>query len=49
MQPQKRRLLVKRYGASLVSKALAFKSESLASREIRTQAINEYGGVLVNL
>lgn len=49
MKREKRQALVKKYGASLVSKALSFKSNSLMCREIRTQAMNEYGGYLLNL
>ena len=46
VNPTYRRLLVKKYGACNVSKALNFYSNSLMAREIRQEAMNECEGVL---
>lgn len=42
-----RKSLVKRYGACLVSRALSFKSNSIAAKEIRNSAMNSYKGYIV--
>ena len=44
-----RRELDERFGASNVSKAFTFMSNSLLAREIRHVAINEYNGKIINL
>ena len=42
--PKDRKALVQKYGAANVSRALYFRSNSQMSKEIRHEAMNEYGG-----
>lgn len=44
INPNDRKALVQKYGAVNVSRALYFRSNSQMSKEIRHEAMNEYGG-----
>jgi hypothetical protein len=44
INPNGRKALVEKYGAANVSRALCFRSNSQMSKEIRHEAMNEYGG-----
>ena len=44
IDPNGRKALVEKYGAPNVSRALCFRSNSQMSKEIRHEAMNEYGG-----
>ena len=44
-----RKELDEKFGASNVSKAFTFTSNSLLAREIRHVALNEYNGKIINL
>lgn len=44
INPNGRKALVEKYGAPNVSRALSFRSNSQMSKEIRHEAMNEYGG-----
>ena len=46
---ENRKKLIGTYGATLVSRALSFQSNSFTAREIRNQAINRYNGQLINI
>lgn len=46
IDPNGRKALVEKYGAPNVSRALCFRSNSQMSKDIRHEAMNEYGGHL---
>ena len=49
MNVQKRQKLCKKYGKWNVSRALNYKASSLLAQQIRQEAINELGGVHINI
>lgn len=46
---ESRQKLVEKYGASNVTRALYFERNSMLSREIRHEAVNTLGAVIVNV
>ena len=46
INPNGRKALVEKYGAPNVSRALCFRSNSQMSKEIRHEAMTEYGGYI---
>lgn len=49
MNVLKRQKLCKKYGKWNVSRALNYKASSLLAQQIRQEAINELGGIHINI